>query len=68
MRENGIENPIDIMSLYEDNEQCLWISQSMKEASYPLAVVPKNVLRVGPIYLSTASVEQQDVELATRHR
>ncbi|KAE9366236.1 glycosyltransferase family 1 protein [Stipitochalara longipes BDJ] len=65
LRANGIKNPLSGVSVYEDNDRCLWISQSMKEASYPLKYIPSNVLQVRPIYLSTAPGAEQDAELAS---
>jgi hypothetical protein len=64
LKEHGIENPLNAMSVYENSDRCLWISQSMKQASYPLAVIPSNAMQVGPVYLSTSSASKQDAELA----
>jgi hypothetical protein len=65
LKEHDIEDPLNAISVYENSDRCLWISQSMKEASYPLAIAPNNGMQVGPIYLSTAPALKKDAELAS---
>lgn len=62
LKTKGIANPNDFFTVY--NEHMTWICSSSVHSDFPITVVPENVKACGPIYLATASAEQQDPELA----
>ena len=62
LQAKGISKPNDFFSVY--NEHMTWICSSSVDSDFPISVVPDNVKPCGPIYLSTATAEQQDPELA----
>lgn len=63
LQAKGIANPNDFFSVY--NEHMTWICSSSVHSDFPVSVVPENVKPCGPIYLSVATAEEQDPELAS---
>jgi hypothetical protein len=63
LKENGLSNPIDLFSIYDPD--IVWITQSSRDADFPVSVIPDNIKPCGPMLLSTASAAQQDPELAS---
>jgi hypothetical protein len=63
LKQHGIANPLNALSLYD--EDYLWLSQGMREADFPLSVIPPSVIPCGPIFLSVAPAADQDPELAS---
>ena len=64
LKRHGIANPFDVTSLY--HEDYLWLSPAMREADFPLSVIPPSVIHCGPIFLSVALAADQDPELTSR--
>ncbi|CAM1502543.1 Fc.00g045270.m01.CDS01 [Cosmosporella sp. VM-42] len=62
LKEKGVKNPLDITHVHRPDAP--WLSMSFPEACLPMAIIPDGTAHCGPAVLETASVEEQDAELA----